>query len=55
MSAITGRNPWGAWVGHCAGCRETLAGSRNMVELWADVHNDDNHRNIETDEETENQ
>lgn len=44
MSAEVYRNPWGACVGYCRECNENIAGAPSMVELWADVHNSDNHR-----------
>lgn len=44
MSAKVKNNPSGGWIGHCTECNETIAGPASMVDLWADVHNDDNHR-----------
>jgi hypothetical protein len=44
VSASAFRNEWGTWVGKCPECRETIAGSQMIAEVWADYHNEDNHR-----------
>lgn len=49
MSAKVKPNPFGGWIGYCDECNETIAGHTSMVDLWADVHNDDNHKDKECD------
>lgn len=44
MTAKVKPSPRGGWIGICTECKETIAGHTSMVDLWADVHNDDNHR-----------
>lgn len=44
MSAVAYRNDFGTWVGKCTECRQTIAGASVTVSVWADVHNEDNHR-----------
>ena len=43
MSTTVKPSVWGGWIGHCRECRETIAGNPSRVDLWADVHNQDNH------------
>jgi hypothetical protein len=43
MSARVAVNAWGQWVAYCQPCNETTTGSMASVDLWADVHNNDNH------------
>lgn len=47
MSAKVEPHPLGGWTGYCDECRVTISGHMKPVDLWADVHNDDYHREEE--------
>jgi hypothetical protein len=46
MSAKVDLNSWGQWVGVCKDCKATISGLMSGVDLWADVHNQENHSEV---------
>jgi len=44
MSAKVRPSAVSGWAAICKDCDEIRTGTMAQVDLWADVHNDDNHR-----------
>ena len=46
MSAKVKPNPYGGlgWIGYCPEHSSTIAGGMADVDLWADVHNEEHHK-----------
>jgi hypothetical protein len=44
VSAKVKPNPYGGWIGYCPEHNETIAGSMATVDLWADMHNAQDHQ-----------
>lgn len=44
MTAAVWLNAWGLWVGSCTDCKETIAGNKSMIHIWAEAHDSDNHK-----------
>jgi hypothetical protein len=43
VSATIKPSLWGGAIGNCPKCNETIGGASKQVQVWTEVHNDENH------------